>query len=466
MDTHVTAHLPVEEDNPAPSARVAGETDAPILEGGFREGNPEPGVRLPGEAEEPPLGEGFAEFSRISAPSMAECLPTVPRPWWGRRRILLLGAAVITLCAAGAATLLVFPNNHAYPIPHVASTLRHWAAQMGIARTEPLAPAASLAGVPTEPAEPVTREKYQPKRKDEQLQEVLALRGGAPDGSRGDGQSAKVPPAAVAPAPGQNAGASDRDAPPPGYVPREPGANPASIPATPGARRVVGAADAASPLPAVAAPALPAGEPPHDATAGVLAALGPASKPAGSSLPSPAPPAQADVPPPPALPVEPRDPVETAGALRPAALTPADQVQVLELVTQMAAIVRDLRAQQTQPARRLRQDCSRQCGPSCGFRAPVGACRSPSRALGGADCRRAARFVAPGLSLGASKRSARGPRFKCGADGLDDSGNGARLGDPGGGRPARIRQGPSQALPGPGSLPRPCIARRNRPRRR
>jgi len=141
---------------------------------------------------------------------------------------------------------------------------------------------------------------------------------------------------------------SGRDQPPPGYVPSEPGANPASIPATPGAPPVVGAADAAPPLPAVAAPALPVGEPPHDATAGVLAALGPASKPAGSSLPSPAPPAQTDAPPPPALPVEPRDPVETAGALRPAPLTPADQVQVLELVTQMASMVRDLRAQHAQ----------------------------------------------------------------------------------------------------------------------
>jgi hypothetical protein len=48
------------------------------------------------------------------------------------------------------------------------------------------------------------------------------------------------------------------------------------------------------------------------------------------------------------LAVEPRDPVETAGALRPAPLTPADQVQVLELVTQMASMVRDLRAQHAQ----------------------------------------------------------------------------------------------------------------------
>ena len=39
------------------------------------------------------------------------------------------------------------------------------------------------------------------------------------------------------------------------------------------------------------------------------------------------------------------DPIKVASALRPAPLTAPDQVQVLELVTQMAAMVRDLRAQ-------------------------------------------------------------------------------------------------------------------------
>jgi hypothetical protein len=350
MDTHVTAYLPVEEESPAASARVAGKTDAPFLEGGFREGNPEPGVRLPGEAEEPPLGESFGECSGAAAPNVRARLPASAPPWWRRRQSLLLGAAVIALGAAGASAFLVSPYNRVYSVPQMASTVRHWAAEMGIRRTEPVAPAASLAGVPTEPAEPVTREKYQPKRKDEQLQEVLALRGGAPEGSRGDGQSANEPPAEsrVSPAPVRDGHPSGREAPPPGYVPSEPGANPASIPTKPVAPPLVAAADAAPPLPAVATPALPAGEPPHDATAAVLAALEPASKPAGSSPPSPAPPAQADAPPPPALPVEPRDPVETAGQLRPAALTPADQVQVLELVTQMAAMVRDLRAQHAQ----------------------------------------------------------------------------------------------------------------------
>jgi len=58
-----------------------------------------------------------------------------------------------------------------------------------------VAPVASLASVPTEPGEPVTREKYQPKRKDRQLQELLALHGGTPEGSRSDGPSANGPPA-------------------------------------------------------------------------------------------------------------------------------------------------------------------------------------------------------------------------------------------------------------------------------
>jgi hypothetical protein len=48
------------------------------------------------------------------------------------------------------------------------------------------------------------------------------------------------------------------------------------------------------------------------------------------------------------LPAKRGDPIETAGELRPAPMTPADQVQVLELVTQIAAVVRDLRAQHTQ----------------------------------------------------------------------------------------------------------------------
>ena len=126
-------------------------------------------------------------------------------------------------------------------------------------------------------------EKYHPKGKDEQLHELLALHGGAPEGSQGDGQPANPPPSS--PAPGQDAQSSRLDAPPPGYVPSEPRSNPAS-PASaetgsapaPGIKPAVGATGATPSSPAAAAPALPAGDPPPDATAAVLAALGPASK--------------------------------------------------------------------------------------------------------------------------------------------------------------------------------------------
>jgi hypothetical protein len=345
MDAHATALLPIEEESRAASVHLPGETEEPFAEKVFREENPEPGARLPGDAEELSLAERLAGCTGALAPGSGERLPASAQSWWKRRQTLFLGAAFIALGTAGASAFFTLP----YPVPQTASTMRHSAAEKGIRRTEPLAPAASLASVPTEPAEPVTREKYQPKRKDKELQEVLALHGAAPEGSPRDERSANArssPPAS--PAEGRDARVSGRDAPPPGYVPSEPGTNPALSLAAPGVEPPAEATGGAPRSPAAAAPALPASEPPHDATAAVLASLGQAPQPAGSSPPSPAPPAQADAPPHPALPVKPGDPVETAGELRPAPLTPADQVQVLELVTQMAAMVRDLRAQQTQ----------------------------------------------------------------------------------------------------------------------
>ena len=350
MNALVTAHLPVEGESPAPNVRVPAETAEPFTERDFRKEGPDPRARLPGEVEEPSLGEGLEECSRISAPSTEERVPVLARPLWGRPRMLLLGAAVVALGAAGAIAFLIVPHNHASPVPQMASTLRHSAAEMGVKPTEPLAPAASLAGVPTEPAEAVTREKYQAKRKDQQLQEVLALKSGAPEGKRRGDQSANVPPAVTPPAPGQDAGASDREAPPPGYIPSEPGSNPAASLATTGVQPPAEAVGGGRPSPAAASSAPVTGEPPHDATTAVLASLGTPSKPGelSSSSPSPRPAEQTHAFPPSAELGKHSDAVETAGELRPAPLTPADQVQVLELVTQMAAVVRDLRAQHAQ----------------------------------------------------------------------------------------------------------------------
>jgi hypothetical protein len=172
----------------------------------------------------PKGGEDLGERSGAVAPNAGERLPASAPPWWKRRQTLLLGAAVIALGAAGASAFFVSPYNQVYLVPQMASTARHWAAEMGIKRTEPLAPAASLAGVPTEPAEPVTREKYQPKGKDQQLQELLVLRGKAPEGSRSDEPSADVPPASQgSPTPARHAHHSDRDATPPAMSRASPG---------------------------------------------------------------------------------------------------------------------------------------------------------------------------------------------------------------------------------------------------
>jgi len=91
--------------------------------------------------------------------------------------------------------------------------------------------------------------------------------------------------------------------------------------------------------------------PSADATAAVVASL---SKPpeAAPSSPPAAPPASAGAGSPRAdaeAPVKPApDPLKVVGELRAAPLAPQDQVQVLELVTQMAAMVRALRAQDAQ----------------------------------------------------------------------------------------------------------------------
>ena len=62
-----------------------------------------------------------------------------------------------------------------------------------------------------------------------------------------------------------------------------------------------------------------------------------------ASLPQPAKPATASVPTKPAA-----DAVAMSETLRAAPMAPHDQVQVLELVTQIATVVRDLRAQDAQ----------------------------------------------------------------------------------------------------------------------
>jgi hypothetical protein len=386
MDAQIAADPPVADHTPEPRARLSREPEEPSAERAFSEERAEPRVRLPGErsaqerfgecSEEPPLTTGglLSEPTPNRRPPDDE--PGVVRDsvgarrmrWWKRRQILLVGAVVIALGAAGAGAFLVSPYSRIYPAPQMASTIRHWAAEAGIELPEPLAPAASLADVPVSSAEPVVREKYQPKKKDAQLQELLGFRESrrVPESSPNEGQPQResatpavtpagnlpvVVPASVAPE--HDRSTSGRDEPPPGYVPSEPGSRPLSPPAVGGAEPPTEAAAASS---ASASQSLVAAAP-RDATAAIVASL---PKPAEttSSSPMAQPPAAvatgAEAPPPasPGAASSPgtsaADPVKTAGELRPAPLAPQEQVQVLELVTQIAAMVRDLRAQDAQ----------------------------------------------------------------------------------------------------------------------
>jgi hypothetical protein len=426
MDAQITARPPVTEDL-APRARLPGEPAEPSAEEEFGEclgaAALQPGASLSESSLVSPMGPPEADPRIGSAAGSRAVRSGDPRhgpesrrfgPWlqcraarWRRRHILLAVAAVIALGAVGASAFLVSPYNHLYPAPQMASAVRHWAAAAGVELPEPLAPAASLAGVPVSPAEPVVRETHQPKKKDQQLQELLALHGGAPASAQIDGQPGNGPPpatdaagkasagsvnppaASALPARGHDPGGIGRDEPPPGYVPTEPGSHPSSPPAASGVPPPpVAAAGPSSPAPSQTpqrplpadgaappktAPVLPApGEAPHDATAAVVAAL---PKPAEATPSSPVAQPPAAVPArmeasAPASPTEQTpghrvpgveahgagspaatsaaDPVKTVGELRPAPLAPQEQVQVLELVTQIAAVVRDLRTQDTQ----------------------------------------------------------------------------------------------------------------------
>ena len=349
MDTHIATPPLPEEAGSTLSARLPGE--------------PDPDASTAEGAGMGPLHAG----DRLAASG----------PPARRRYALLTAVSLVALALAGASAFLVSPYNHVMPMPRMVSTVHDLATKVGINLDRPLAPAASLANVPIPPpAGPMTRPKYvEPSRK-EQLAELLRLHGDV----------AHVEP--VTPAPPSDSTAPLREAspsgrlgtPPPtapgepavtvasaspqgsasapaGYVPREPGAPPEAPVA--GVATVIGQP---APAPPPATPEGPASSPrAADLTKTVVASIEPPALPAvvlsepsasrGSTttrLSEPAPagtPLVHDVPPAAASDMGHPDPIKVASALRPAPLTAPDQVQVLELVTQMAAMVRDLRAQ-------------------------------------------------------------------------------------------------------------------------
>jgi outer membrane murein-binding lipoprotein Lpp len=255
---------------------------------------------------------------------------------FGRQR-LLLGAAVVAVLVVGGGVYALSPANHVYPMPQLASAVRNLAAQAGFQRQPVLAPSAALAKINAPLPPPKTLGKYTPPPPDAELKEVIAYRGGA-------GGTAKLSPDY----------ATD-GGPPPGYVPSEPGmvaAQPAmppkapmaDLPASgPGGRPDLTASIVASmhgqaePL---GAP-LPSGSPsPAAPPAQIVASSSPLARPApATAAPSPAPAQTRAAAPSPPSPGQ--DPVTVAERLQAGPMTTEEQVDVLQTVTRLAALMHD-----------------------------------------------------------------------------------------------------------------------------
>jgi hypothetical protein len=318
MDTHVAPSPETDDREPVLSARLPGEPDPESL---LAPEAPGPREKLTPEATERSRGK-----SRVG---------------------LLSGVAIVGIVVVAGGAFVLSPYNHLVSVPRrVSSTVHDLAASAGINLNQPFAPSASLANVklPSQPSAVVVP-RYVPTPRDQDLSEILAMRGGpaspaSPAIPVAPPQPAKAALVPIAVTPGPNP-APPVPSVPADYVPHEPGTTIA----------------AASPPQAVSASA-PAPAPPkppsNDITQAVVAAAtGHADLPpkvASESAPEhagvPVPTAQEQ--PKPAITVTTTaapDAATQALHLRVAPMSGQDQVQVLELVTQMAAMVRDLKTQ-------------------------------------------------------------------------------------------------------------------------
>ncbi len=267
-----------------------------------------------------------------------------------RRHRLLLGVAAVALVGVGGTLFLASPYNQMYPVPRLASAVRGLAEQAAFPKPAVLAPSASLAGINAPLPPPKIVQKYAGEPRDAQLREVLGFHVGEPGTS-------------AAPAPATGDAWAWRGGPPRGYVPAEPGLVGAAGGAAghvpdltaslvagmrggdPGQRPAPAPGGDSEAAPASAAPSLPTpARLPHPLS---VAAVAPSVLPAASP---PVSPSAAAAPAP-----SPQDPVAKALALQAAPMSSAAQVDVLQTVTQLATLLRDLRAETDQ----LRRDVAR-----------------------------------------------------------------------------------------------------------
>ena len=281
-----------------------------------------------------------------------------PRPH--RRRGLLLGTAACLLVLGVGAAYFFSPYNTAYPVPMMASTLRQLANEAGIGQPAVLAPSAHLARVNAPPLPPPgKRETYTPLQRKSEVEEILALRAGAPAGTSADTPAPLAHSAAQAESPG------------PAFLPGEPGGpSISSNPATIAAQQPT----AVAPKPEAATPS-PAAKP--DLTQSIVAGMRDRDGALGNGAPatqvaSPAAPVSLRVTEPQKpLPVRTQaqtqsqpdtaavspqaDAATSAATLQAAPMSSPEQVQVLELVTRLGALVADQRKEVDQ----LRADLAR-----------------------------------------------------------------------------------------------------------
>ena len=333
-------------------------------------------VRLPGEPD------AASPMPTEAAPLRANPRPAPTAAGDRGQNRLLLGVAMIALATAGGSVFVLSPYNHVVPVPpRVVATVRDLEARAGIGGDRLLAPSASLAGVslPLAP-KAVIQPKFMAQSPSAELSELMKLHAGAgqpgtasaPGATTGTSQpgadlASRPASPSVAAASEPRAGLQAAGGPPAGYVAHEPGV----VPERPSAPAQTAAAEQAHAPGPVVANETAAGAPEDHVSAGQadhdLAPRAALAAPA-TTTPATTTPATATSSGPSrvelqggaaavalAAPAVPRDPVAVAKEMRPAPMTPPQQVQVLELVTQVATLVRDERAEVSE----LRADVAR-----------------------------------------------------------------------------------------------------------
>ena len=312
------------------------------------------------------------------------------RPRRSRKHPLLAGVAAVAIGGIGIAGFLVSPWNHLYPVPRMAASARHLAAAAGIRLPAPVSPASELARAAAPRAVPApTLNRPKPVSRQSQLAEVLSFKRNVEPPAVGhaqhaDGRSSGSPLLSAEQHGVHAQVAASRTASPPAsaspptpaVIPGEVGMPPMVV-GHPGLQTVVqGHGDQSAPPAAPSGPAKRAAAPaaPEHVVGPMVTAATAASAPekpqvargAGASSPdhSAAPTQHTDTQA--ASPANvagnpvaaKTDPATQATHLVAAPLATPDQIKVVNMVAEVAAMMRDLKIQQAE----LRSDLQKSSG--------------------------------------------------------------------------------------------------------